>query len=144
MHNLGNTRSANRRDHLLHTPGHLRPHAVCLASRAARQSCMSRPPPAQAFTQYTAELEPAGTLGPTPAQRFVYVLSGAAPTSPPTPASTRSRPAATPTSPRAWRTPSPHKVATRLAVIEKLYQPLAGVAAPTFSSAAKPKLPPPR
>jgi (S)-ureidoglycine aminohydrolase len=31
-----------------------------------------------AFTQYTAELEPAGTLGPTPAQRFVYMLSGAA------------------------------------------------------------------
>ena len=29
-----------------------------------------------AFTQYTAEFEPGGRLGPTPAQRFVYVLEG--------------------------------------------------------------------
>jgi (S)-ureidoglycine aminohydrolase len=31
-----------------------------------------------AFTQYTAELDPSGTLGPTPHQRFLYLLDGAA------------------------------------------------------------------
>jgi (S)-ureidoglycine aminohydrolase len=29
-----------------------------------------------AFTQYTAELESGGSLGPAPSQRFLYVLSG--------------------------------------------------------------------
>ena len=73
MHNFGNTRSANRRDHLLLTPdtfvrtplpGMLGGAAVVHVSPAA----------GAAFAQYTAELEPGGTLGPTSAQRFVYVL----------------------------------------------------------------------
>ena len=29
-----------------------------------------------AFTQYTAELEPGGELGSTPAQRFLFVMEG--------------------------------------------------------------------
>ena len=66
MHNLGHTRSANRRDHLLHTPdtfvrtvlpGMQRGSAVVHISPAA----------GAAFTQYTAELEPGGSLGPPPA-----------------------------------------------------------------------------
>ena len=63
MHNLGHTRSANQRDHLLHTPdtfvrtllpGMQRGMAIVHVSPAA----------GAAFTQYTAELESAGTLGP--------------------------------------------------------------------------------
>src|SRR5580692_11323592 len=75
MHNLGHTRSANRRDHLLLTPdtfvrtplpGMQNGVAIVHVSPAA----------GAAFTQYTAELDAAGTLGPVPAQRLIYVLSG--------------------------------------------------------------------
>src|SRR5207302_7315391 len=75
MHNLGQTRSANRRDHFLFTPdtfvrtmlpGMERAVAVVHVSPAAGAS----------FTQYTAELESGGMLGHAPAQRFLYVLSG--------------------------------------------------------------------
>jgi (S)-ureidoglycine aminohydrolase len=77
VHTLGHTRSANRRDHLLLTPdtfirtvlpGMQRGTAVVHVSPAA----------GAAFTQYTAELEAGGTLGPTTTQRFVYILSGSA------------------------------------------------------------------
>src|SRR5580698_2912328 len=77
MHNLGQTRSTNQRDHLLHTadtfvrttlPGMERATAIVHISPAG----------GAAFTQYTAELEPGGTLGPTTNQRFLYILEGAA------------------------------------------------------------------
>ncbi|HWB33211.1 MAG TPA: (S)-ureidoglycine aminohydrolase [Acidobacteriaceae bacterium] len=75
MHNLGQTRSSNQRDHLLHTPdafvrsplpGLARGNAIVHISPAA----------GAAFTQYTAELEPGGSLEPASVQRFVYVLEG--------------------------------------------------------------------
>jgi (S)-ureidoglycine aminohydrolase len=76
MQPLGLTRSANRRDHLLQTPdtfvraplpGMTRGTAIVHAAPALGAG----------FTQYTAELEAGGTLGPTPVQRFVYVIQGA-------------------------------------------------------------------
>src|SRR5450432_3097800 len=77
MHNLGRTRSANRRDHLLLTPD-----TFVRTPLPGMEGCMAvvhiSPAAGAAFTEYTAELEPGGTLGPTSAQRFVYVLSGAA------------------------------------------------------------------
>src|SRR5580658_9907846 len=79
MQNLGQTRSAHRTDHLLLTPdtfvraplpGMVDATAIVHVSPAAGAR----------FTQYTAEFEPGGSLGPTPgstpAQRFVYVLDG--------------------------------------------------------------------
>ncbi len=84
-----------------------------------------------AFTQYTAELEPGGTLGAAPAQRFIYVLSGAADLA--TDTSFHSlAPGDYAFIPAGLAHTLTAQVATRLAVIEKPYQPLAGVAAPTL------------
>jgi (S)-ureidoglycine aminohydrolase len=75
MHRLGFTRSAYRTDHLLHTadtfvraprPGMTKASAIVHVSPAAGAR----------FTQYTAELEPGGCLGPADGQRFVYVIEG--------------------------------------------------------------------
>ncbi len=75
MHNLGHSRSANKRDHLLQTPdtfvriplpGLTRASAVVHIGPAARS----------AFTQYTVEFETHGSLASNALQRFIYVLEG--------------------------------------------------------------------
>ena len=75
MQELGATRGVSKSTHLLQTPdtfvrirlpGMERAMAIVHASRAIGAN----------FAQYTAEMEADGTLGPTPDQRFVYVLSG--------------------------------------------------------------------
>jgi (S)-ureidoglycine aminohydrolase len=84
-----------------------------------------------AFAEYTAELEPGGTLGPATAQRFVYLLSGAADLA--TDASFNSlSPGGYAYIPTGLSHTLTAQVATRLAVIEKTCQPLAGVAPPTL------------
>jgi len=134
MHNLGHTRSANRRDHMLLTPDTFI-RTVLPGMRGGTAMVHVSPAVGAGFTQYTAELEPGGTLGAIPAatgaQRFVYVLSGAADVS--TDSSFQSLsgggyvylPAGSAHTLTAQQ-------ATRLAVIEKIYQPLAGVPAPTL------------
>ncbi len=132
MHNLGRTRSANRRDHLLLTPDTFVRTPLPGVERGVAVVYVS-PAAGAAFTQYTAELEPGGTLGPAatlaPAQRFVYVLAGAVDLS------TGSTFNSIDSGGYAYlpaglahtftaQTPA------RLAVIEKPYDPLAGVAAP--------------
>ena len=76
MHNLGETRSVRRADHLLLTPD-----TFVRAPLPGMKKCMAivhvAPAIGAAFTQYTAEFEASGELGDTPAQRFVYVLEGA-------------------------------------------------------------------
>jgi (S)-ureidoglycine aminohydrolase len=79
------------------------------------------------FTQYTAEFEAGGSLGPAVVQRFLYVLEGQLEVNgasltrddyayfPPADAATVSA-----------------KGAARAAIIEKPYQPLPGVSAPAF------------
>ena len=78
------------------------------------------------FTQYTAELEPEGTLGSTVAQRFVYVLEGSADLA--TGSSFRTLSAGgyayLPAGAEHTFTATQK---TRLAVIEKNYKPLEGV-----------------
>ena len=75
MHQLGHTRSAHGPDHLLLTadtfvraprPGMQRATAIVHVSPAVGAG----------FTEYTAELEEGGRLGPAAGQRFVYVLEG--------------------------------------------------------------------
>jgi (S)-ureidoglycine aminohydrolase len=75
VHNLGQSRSSQRADHLLQTPdtfvraplpGMTRCTAVVHAGPAL----------GAAFSEYTAEFEPGGELGDPCAQRFVYVLKG--------------------------------------------------------------------
>ena len=76
MHNLGLTRSDRQPTHLLQTPdtfvGMPLPgfNYVTVIVHAA-------PAIGAAFTQYTAEFEPGGSLGPAHGQRFLYVLEGA-------------------------------------------------------------------
>src|SRR5258708_21699630 len=75
MHHLGMTRSAHRADPILHTtdtfvrapaPGMQRATAIVHVAPAAGAR----------FTQYTAEFEAGGSLGPAEMQRFVYVVEG--------------------------------------------------------------------
>src|ERR1039458_5210414 len=128
MHSLGRTRSANRRDHLLHTPDTFVRTVLPGMERGAAVVHIS-PAAGAAFTQYTAELEPGGTLGPTSAQRFVYVLAGAVDLA--TGTSFQSiDPGGYAYLPEGLAHTLTAQSATRLAVIERPYQPLAGVAAP--------------
>ena len=128
MHNLGHSRSASQRDHLLHTsdtfvrtplPGMRGGVAVVHISPAA----------GAAFTQYTAELDPGGSLGTTFAQRFVYVLSGAVDLSAGGSSHSLS-PGGYAYIPADLAHSLTAQPATRLAVIEKIYRPLKDVPAP--------------
>jgi (S)-ureidoglycine aminohydrolase len=75
MHNLGHTRSDRQPTHLLQTPdtfiGMPLPgfDSVTVIVHAA-------PVMGAAFSQYTAEFEPGGSLGAAHGQRFLYVLEG--------------------------------------------------------------------
>src|SRR5260370_20166405 len=77
MHKLGHTRSTNQRDHLLHTPDTF-VRTVLPRMEHATAIVHISPAAGAAFTPYTAELEPGGTLGPTSNPRFLYTLAGAA------------------------------------------------------------------
>jgi len=77
MHQLGQTRSALRPDHLLQTPDAF----VRTAWPGLRKGVVIvhvSPAVGARFTEYTAEFEEGGTLAPTTAQRFVYVVNGQA------------------------------------------------------------------
>ena len=75
MHNLGHTRSSLQPNHLLLTPDTfvrtpLPGMKGCVAVVHAGPALGAR------FTQYTAEMEAGGEMGPTSAQRFFFVLEG--------------------------------------------------------------------
>lgn len=75
LHDLGQTRSSQHRNHLLLTPDTfvrtpLPGMKKCMAIVHAGSAVGA------AFTQYTAEFEPGGELGGTAAQRFLYVIAG--------------------------------------------------------------------
>ena len=128
MHNLGHTRSTNQRDHLLHTPDTFVRTVLPGMERATAIVHIS-PAAGAAFTQYTAELEPGGTLGPTSVQRFLYVLEGAADL-----ATDRTFQTLTPGSYAYLPEDTTHTLTaqqtTRIAIIEKPYEPLANTPAP--------------
>jgi (S)-ureidoglycine aminohydrolase len=75
MHNLGQTRSSHQGNHLLQTPDAFVRIALP-GSQGVAAIIHCAPQIGAAFTQYTAEFEPAGTLGPAAAQRFLYVMEG--------------------------------------------------------------------
>ena len=127
MHDLGHTRSTRQRDHLLHTPDTF--VRTPLPGMQGGEAIVHISPALGAgFTQYTAELEPEGTLGSTAAQRFVYVLEGGVDLA--TGSSFRTLSAGgyayLPAGAEHTFTATEK---TRLAVIEKNYKPLGGVAA---------------
>ena len=75
MHHLGATRSSLKADHLLQTPDTF--IRTPLPGAAGVEFVIHIAPQRGAgFTQMTAEFSAGGTLGPTPAQRFVYVMEG--------------------------------------------------------------------
>ena len=75
MHNLGQTRSSHQGNHLLLTPDtFVRTSLPGMKNVAA--IVHTGPALGAAFAEYTAEFEPQGELGPTPAQRFLYVIEG--------------------------------------------------------------------
>ena len=124
MHHLGQTRSAIRASHLLQTPDTF-VRAPLPGMVAATAVVHVGPALGAKFTQYTAELEAGGALGPPQGQRFVYVLEGELEGG-----GLRLLPDHYNFAPleavAAWTSPN----GARLAVIEKTYQPLAGSPAP--------------
>ena len=76
MHRLGHTRSSYQPDHLLLTPDTF-VRAPLPGMKNATAIVHVSPAVGAAFTQYTAEFEAGGALGPANGQRFVYVLDGA-------------------------------------------------------------------
>jgi (S)-ureidoglycine aminohydrolase len=75
MHTLGQTRSANRRDHLLHTPDtFIRTPLPGLTNGLAIVHIA--PALGAAFSMMTLEIASHGTLTEGPTQRLLYVLSG--------------------------------------------------------------------
>lgn len=75
MHNLGHTRSAHHRNHLLLTPDTF-VRTTLPGMKDASAIVHIGPALGAAFTEYTAELESGGALGETLAQRFLYVVEG--------------------------------------------------------------------
>jgi (S)-ureidoglycine aminohydrolase len=75
MHQLGQTRSVHREDHLLQTPETF-VRAPLPGMRNATAIVHIAPARGAGFVQYTAEFEPGGTLAACGDQRFLYVLEG--------------------------------------------------------------------
>lgn len=128
MHNLGETRSSHQRNHLLLTPDTF-VRTTLPGMKNAAAIVHVGPAMGAAFTEYTVEFEPQGELGPTFAQRFLYVLEGTLVLE------TDGKPQEL--SPRGYAYLGeglPHRAIAKqkscVAVIEKPYLPVAGLAAP--------------
>jgi (S)-ureidoglycine aminohydrolase len=124
LHHLGQTRSSLQADHALLTPDSF-VRAPLPGMERASAIIHTAPAIGAAFSQYTAEIEPVGLLGPTAAQRFLFVLEGKAQLETSSAKRVLAKggyaylPAGEPSSLRAPE-------AARIAVIEKIYQPLNG------------------
>jgi (S)-ureidoglycine aminohydrolase len=132
MFNLGHSRSANRRDHLLLTPDtFIRTPLPGLTKGLAIVHVA--PAAGAAFTQMTIELEPGGTLAEGPTQRLLYVLEGKLTLAV---ESQRKLHKLAPGSYAYIPTEHPHTLtaltAARIAVIDKPYLPLEGQPNPDF------------
>jgi (S)-ureidoglycine aminohydrolase len=75
LHHLGATRSSLKPDHLLHTPDTF-VRTPLPGAEGVEFVIHAGPQLGAGFTQMTAEFAGGGTLGPAPAQRFLYVLEG--------------------------------------------------------------------
>ena len=124
MHHLGQTRSGHRANHLLQTPDTF-VRAPLPGMQKAIAIVHAAPALGARFTQYTAEFEAGGLLGPASAQRFLYVLDGVLEVNGAvlSPGDYAYFPATDAASVSA-------RTAARAAIIEKAYQPLPGVSAP--------------
>ena len=140
MHHLGLTRSSHKQDHLLQTPNTFI-RTPLPGAEGVEFVIHAAPQLGARFTQMTAEFATGGSLGPTPAQRFLYVLSGklelkaGGKTHVLSPGGYAYLPEGTPHSVNA-------KTVARVAVIEKPYESLPGTGTPKIvvgkESAVKP------
>jgi (S)-ureidoglycine aminohydrolase len=71
----GSTRSSLKHDHLLQTPDTFI-RSPLPGAREVEFIIHAAPQMGARFTQMTAEFKTGGSLGPSPAQRFIYVLEG--------------------------------------------------------------------
>ena len=76
MHQFGSTRSSRKPDHLLQTPDTF-VRSPLPGAEGVEFIIHAAPQLGARFTQMTAEFVAGGSLGPAPAQRFLYVLDGA-------------------------------------------------------------------
>jgi (S)-ureidoglycine aminohydrolase len=128
VHNLGRTRSSQRANHLLLTADTF-VRTTLPGMKACSAIVHVSPALGADFTEYTAEFETGAELGITPAQRFIFVIEGGVKLDVNGKSSELSA--------RGYAfLPQGlhHRVlatkASRIAVIEKLYQPLDSVASP--------------
>jgi (S)-ureidoglycine aminohydrolase len=126
MHQLGQTRSAHRANHLLQTPDTF-VRAPLPGMQKATAIVHAAPAIGARFTQYTVEFEAGGLLPPASAQRFLYVIEGEVEVN-----GTLLAPGGYGYFPAGHRAVVSAKSVARAAIIEKAYQPLPGVAAPDF------------
>lgn len=128
MHNLGRTRSSQQPNHLLLTPDTFVRTTLPGMTKCSALVHVSPALGAQ-FTEYTAEFEVGGDLGATSAQRFVFVIEGSVKVE----GEGVSKKLGT-DGYAYFPEGSQHRVvaakASRLAVIEKHYQPLDSANAP--------------
>src|ERR1700733_11241214 len=126
MHHFGHTRSAHRADHLLQTPDTF-VRAPLPGMHKATAIIHAAPALGARFTQYTAEFEAGGSLGPAAAQRFLYVLDGELEID--GTVLTRGDYAYLPA---AHAATIAAKMAARAAIIEKPYHQLSDISAPAY------------
>ncbi|MGB6691252.1 MAG: (S)-ureidoglycine aminohydrolase [Terracidiphilus sp.] len=128
MHHLGLTRSSLKPDHLLQTPNTF--IRTPLPGATGVDFVIHVGPQLGArFTQMTAEFAVDGTLGPTPAQRFLYLIEGELELT----VSGKKQvlaPGGFAYLPQGAAHAVRARAASRAALIEKPYQPEAGAAAP--------------
>ncbi|HVU45982.1 MAG TPA: (S)-ureidoglycine aminohydrolase [Terracidiphilus sp.] len=139
MHHLGATRSSLKHDHLLQTPDTFI-RTPLPGADGVDFIIHAAPRLGAAFTQMTAEFTAGGTLGPTTAQRFVYVIEGQL-----TVEAGDTKASLGPSGyayiPQGTEHTVSASTASRAAVIEKIYQPQSGVDAPVIAIGDESKIP---
>ena len=128
MQHLGATRSSLKADHLLHTPDTFI-RTPLPGAEGVEFIIHAAPQLGARFTQMTAEFAAEGKLGPTPAQRFIYVVDGEIEVS----AGTKQHlllPGGFAYLPQDVAHSVHARMKSHAAIIEKSYQPISGVAVP--------------
>ena len=128
IHHLGQTRSSFQADHALLTPDTF-VRAPLPGMKNATAIIHAAPAMGAAFTQYTAEMDERGALGPAEAQRFIFVLDGEVHIQAAGKKCSLAKGGYAFTPSGAGSNVGAAKP-SRIAVIEKTYQPLRGVRAP--------------
>jgi len=127
MNHLGQTRTVSHRNHAVLTPDTF-VRAPLPGMLGATAIVHAAPALGAAFTQYTVEFEPAGSLGPAATQRFLYVLEGEIIVQ------DGRKKHRLPAGDYAYLPDGGSAISaaasSRVAVIEKVYQPLRGVRGP--------------